>query len=235
MRSKLFLAITVVAVLGLYAFASHRFKAREVQSIEIKFLGKADPLISESNVNKLLIQNQDTTQKLYLENLALNESELRLVNNAMIRNSEVSVTLDGELEVVVEQREPIARVVGSTHKYLDHDNKLMPLSVEHSVRVPLIYGFTEDVQDQVYEVMMFLRNDPVLEPAFSAIYVNKDGSMWLTPRAYDFRVVLGNIDDLVVKMEKYKAFITKMSKDKRLNELKRVDLRYKKQVITTKK
>jgi cell division protein FtsQ len=235
MKSKLFLALAVMVVFGLYAFASHRFKAREVRKVEIKFLGKADPLISEKNVNKLLIQNQDTVQKLYLENLALNESELRLVNNAMIRNSEVSVTLDGELNVVVEQREPIARVVSNVHKYLDHDNKLMPLSVEHSVRVPLIYGFTEDVQDQVYELMMFLRSDPVLEPSFSVVYINKDGSVLLTPRAYNFKVVLGKVDDLTMKMEKYKAFITKMSKDKRLNELKSVDLRYKKQVVTTKK
>jgi cell division protein FtsQ len=235
MKNKLFLGLVLILVMGLYAFASHRFKAREVTKIEVKFLGKADPLISEINVNKLLIQKQDTAQKLYLEKLDLNESELRLVNNAMIRNSEVSVTLDGELEVVVEQREPIARIVGDTHQYLDRDNKLMPLSVEHSVRVPLIYGYTDQAQDQVYELMMFLHSDTVLEQSFSVVNIGPDGSFVLTPRAFSFRVLLGNLENLKTKMEKYKAFMSKMSKDKRLDELKTVDLRYKRQVITTKK
>jgi cell division protein FtsQ len=235
MKSKLFLVLVFALVLGLYAFASHRFKSREVKKIEIKFLGKADPLISEVNVNKLLIQKQDTAHKLFLEKLDLNNCELRLVNNAMIRNAEVSFTLDGELEVVVEQREPIARIMVGGHSYLDHDNKLMPLSVEHSVRVPLVYGFTDQLQDQVYQLMMFLRSDPVLEQSFTLVKIEKDGTFMLTPRAYGFQVDLGSLNDLEVKMEKYKAFVAKMSKDKRLDELKSVDLRYKRQVVTTKK
>ncbi len=235
MKQKLLLVLVLIMVWGIYAFASHRFETRMVSKIDIKFLGKADPLISESNVNKLLIQKSDTTSRLYLEKLALNESELRLVNNAMIRNAEVSVSLDGALEVIVEQREPIARIMGDPHQYLDRDNKIMPLSREHSVRVPLIYGFSKKAQDEVYELMMFLHGDAVLEQSFSSIKIEKVKGFVLLPRAYNFEVVLGNIKDLDLKLKKYKAFVAKMNKDKRLNELKSVDLRYKRQVVTIKK
>jgi cell division protein FtsQ len=235
MKQKLLLVLVLIMVWGIYAFASHRFETRTVSKIDIKFLGKADPLISESNVNKLLIQKSDTTSRLYLEKLALNESELRLVSNAMIRNAEVSVSLDGALEVIVEQREPIARIMGDPHQYLDRDNKIMPLSGEHSVRVPLVYGFSKKAQDEIYELMMFLHGDAVLEQSFSSIKIQKEKGFVLLPRAYSFEVVLGNTNDLDLKLKKYKAFVAKMNKDKRLNELKSVDLRYKRQVVTIKK
>ena len=235
MKAKIFLVCAFIAVTGFFAFASHRFKSRELNDVSIRFTGNNEPLISLKNVNKLLIQSKDTSEILILENLDLNKSEFRLVENAMIRAAEVSVTLDGRLEAVVEQRKPIARIISDYDQYLDEDNLLMPLSNEHTVRVPLIFGFEEKFQDDIYGLVNDLRSDTLLENAFSSIVIDKQKGYILIPRAYDYEVILGSVKEQKQKLNKYKAFIAKMNRDKQLDKLKTVDLRYKKQVVTTKK
>lgn len=229
------LVCVVLLAIGLYAFASHRYKTRTLSGVNITFTDYSDPLISEKNVNKLLIQNNDTVKNLIIENLDLNKSELRLVDNAMIRDAEVSVSLDGLLKAVVQPRKPIARIMGSTNAYLDQDNLIMPLSKEHTVNVPLVYGFNEKVQDQTYELINRIRSEEFLNSSFTQIDFDKDQEVTLSVRAFDFKVKLGKVEKLDHKMINYQALIAKMQKDNRLDELKTIDLRFDNQVVVIKK
>jgi len=115
LKNILRLVLVILLVISLYAFASSRYKNRKLKDISITFTDYSDPLISEKNVNKLLIQNNDTVKNLIIENLDLNKSEWRLVQNAMIRDAEVSVSIDGLLKAVVQPRKPIARIMGKTN------------------------------------------------------------------------------------------------------------------------
>ncbi|WP_405370756.1 cell division protein FtsQ/DivIB [Nonlabens sp. Asnod2-A12] len=229
------LVLVIVLVISLYAFASNRYEARKLKDVSITFTDYSDPLISEKNVNKLLIQNNDSIENLTIENLDLNKSELRLVQNAMIRDAEVSVSLDGLLKAVVRPRKPIARIMGTPDAYLDQDNLMMPLSKEHTVNVPLVYGFSENVQDKTFELINFIRNDELLKASFTQIKFDKREEVTLSVRALDFKVKLGRVEKLDHKMINYKAFLTKMQKDKQLGDIKTIDLRFDNQVVVTKR
>ncbi|MEO9954037.1 cell division protein FtsQ/DivIB [Nonlabens sp.] len=229
------LVLVIVLVISLYAFASSRYEARKLKDVNITFTDYSDPLISEKNVNKLLIQNGDSIENLTIENLDLNKSELRLVQNAMIRDAEVSVSLDGLLKAVVRPRKPIARIMGKPDSYLDQDNLIMPLSKEHTVNVPLVYGFSENVQDKTFELINFIRNDELLKASFTQIKFDKREEVTLSVRALDFKVKLGRVEKLDHKMINYKAFLTKMQKDKQLGDIKTIDLRFNNQVVVTKR
>lgn len=229
------LVSVIVLVIGLYAFASNRYQARKLKDVSITFTDYSDPLISEKNVNKLLIQNNDSIENLTIENLDLNKSELRLVQNAMIRDAEVSVSLDGLLKAVVRPRKPIARIMGKTDAYLDQDNLMMPLSKEHTVNVPLVYGFNENVHDKTFELINFIRNDELLKASFTQIKFDKRDEVTLSVRALGFKVKLGRVEKLDHKMINYKAFLAKMQKDKQLGEIKTIDLRFDNQVVVTKR
>ncbi|WP_405377074.1 cell division protein FtsQ/DivIB [Nonlabens sp. Asnod3-A02] len=229
------LVLVIVLVISLYAFASNRYEARKLKDVSITFTDYSDPLISEKNVNKLLIQNNDSIENLTIENLDLNKSELRLVQNAMIRDAEVSVSLDGLLKAVVRPRKPIARIMGTPDAYLDQDNLMMPLSKEHTVNVPLVYGFSENVQGKTFELINFIRNDELLKASFTQIKFDKREEVTLSVRALDFKVKLGRVEKLDHKMINYKAFLTKMQKDKQLGDIKTIDLRFDNQVVVTKR
>jgi cell division protein FtsQ len=229
------LVLVILLVISLYAFASSRYKNRKLKDISITFTDYSDPLISEMNVNKLLIQNNDTVKNLIIENLDLNKSESRLVQNAMIRDAEVSVSLDGLLKAVVQPRKPIARIMEKTNAYLDQDNLIMPLSKEHTVNVPLVYGYRESVQDKTFELINFIKNDELLKASFTQVTFDKRNEVSLSVRAFDFKVKLGKVEKLDHKMTNYKAFLAKMQKDNGLSEIKSIDLRFDNQVVVIKK
>jgi cell division protein FtsQ len=227
--------LVILLVISLYAFASSRYKNRKLKDISITFTDYSDPLISEKNVNKLLIQNNDTVKNLIIENLDLNKSEWRLVQNAMIRDAEVSVSIDGLLKAVVQPRKPIARIMGKTNAYLDQDNLIMPLSKEHTVNVPLVYGYKKNVQDKTFELINFIKSDELLKASFTQVAFDKRDEVTLSVRAFDFKVKLGKVEKLDHKMVNYKAFLAKMQKDKGLSEIKSIDLRFDNQVVVIKK
>jgi cell division protein FtsQ len=229
------LVLVILLVISIYAFASDRYKLRKLKAVSIAFTDYSDPFISEKNVNKLLIQNGDTVKNLVIENLDLNKSEKRLTENAMIRDAEVSVSLDGLLQVVVQPRRPIARIMGSTNAYLDQDNLIMPLSKEHTVNVPLVYGYNKKVQDKTFNLINFIKNDDLLKASFTQVEFNKREDVTLLVRAFNFKVKLGQVERLEHKMINYKAFIVKMQNDKGLEAIKTIDLRFDNQVVVTKK
>ncbi|QJP35945.1 cell division protein [Nonlabens sp. Ci31] len=183
----------------------------------------------------MLIQNNDTVKNLIIENLDLNKSEWRLVQNAMIRDAEVSVSIDGLLKAVVQPRKPIARIMGKTNAYLDQDNLIMPLSKEHTVNVPLVYGYKKNVQDKTFELINFIKSDELLKASFTQVAFDKRDEVTLSVRAFDFKVKLGKVEKLDHKMVNYKAFLAKMQKDKGLSEIKSIDLRFDNQVVVIKK
>jgi len=225
----------VLVVASVYGFANYRFSQRKVKEVKVLFTDDKALFIGEKNVNKLLIQNYDSVNNLTIEKLDLNRGELDLVNNPMISNAEVSVSLDGEILAVIDQRQPIARLVGSDHQYLDADNELMPLSMEHTAFVPLVYGFKNTYQNQVFKLINYINDDAFLQPAVTQLKLDNNGNVSFKVRVHDYDVKLGTVEQLDQKMTNYKAFIAKMNKDQRLDQVKTIDLRYNNQVISIKK
>jgi cell division protein FtsQ len=234
-KDLVILCIISLTIFGLYAFAGKRHERRKLQGINISFTDYSDPLISVVNVNKLLILKEDTLANRYTENLDLNKSEMRLDANPMIRTAEVSVDLNGRMDVLVEQRVPIARIISNKDSYLDTDNQLMPLSNEHTVLVPLITGFKTEYQEGLFSFLMFLRQDQLLHMAITQIGFNKNGNVSLRLRAHNLRVELGKLDGYEWKMSNFKAMLAKLEKDKTVDQIKKIDLRFDHQVIVVKK
>jgi cell division protein FtsQ len=203
--------------------------------INISFTDYSDPLVSEENVNKLLIQKEDTLGNPYVENLDLNTSEMRLDAHPMIRTAEVSVDLNGRLEVLVEPRMPIARIMGSTDVYLDRDNKIMPLSSEHTVLVPIVTGFKEAYQQELYSFLMFLNQDELLHMGITQVGFDRSANVTLRLRAHALKVQLGKLEGYEWKLQNFKAMLAKLEKDKTVDQIEKIDLRFNHQVIVVKK
>ncbi|WP_055411957.1 cell division protein FtsQ/DivIB [Nonlabens sp. YIK11] len=231
----LILPVILVGILALYSFANKRHYNREIVDINISFTDYSDPFISEDNVNKLLIQKEDSVDNRLVEKLDLNKSETRLVADPMIRAAEVSVDLNGKLHVMVEQRRPLARLLGGLTVYLDSDNSMMPLSSEHTALVPVVLGFKPEFQEELYEFLVYLENDELLHAAVTQIVLDSKGNATLMLRSNDMRLKLGKLDKLHSKMTNFKAMLAKVEKDKAVDQIKAMDLRFDGQVIVVKK
>ena len=223
-------------VVFLYAFSSFKNNNRPVSGVKVEFTGEDNVFITSEMVNKLLIQSQEKLYFLPKEGIDLKEMEFSLESNDMIKSAQAYLTLNGEVRVKVEQKRPIARVHSSDVFYIDEDGFRMPLSSEHSARVPLVYGVVDNEDfESVYKVASVVYNDSFLKMYITEIFQNEIKEISLKMRLLDFEVLVGNLDNLEIKLRNLKAFYQKAKKDNMLGIYKSVNLQFENQVVCTEK
>ncbi|MFP2997387.1 hypothetical protein ABN763_15830 [Spongiivirga sp. MCCC 1A20706] len=234
---KIRVILMIMVISSLYVFTSFRHETQKINDVKVEFTAENDNLfISETAVNKLLIQNEQGVTSMFKERLVLDKMEAVLNSNGMIQNAEVYVSVNGTLKAKVEQKIPIARVVENGSYYIDTEGKKMPLSSEHSARVPLVSGeIIEDDISILHEVAMKVREDDFLKKEVVAIHKNKFSGFEFRFRTNDLRVVFGDDDQLERKIKNLKAFYKKATEDSTLVTYNKVDLRFSNQVVCTKK
>lgn len=241
MLRKIWLALQyvllLVAVLGSYAFSNYRNELKKPEELQIIFVSKENLYIDEAMVNKLLIQNFEGSLNQAKERLVLNRLETILSEIPLIESAQVYLTIDGELRANIAQRQPIARVVGTSDVfYLDRLSKRMPLSNLHSARVPLITGnSSEEDLNNCFELLNFIEDEPFLRDDLVGIHIEGNQRYSLRLRAENFELYLGSVEKLPVKIAKLKAFYNKAIKDSIWSKYRKIDLSFENQIIGTKK
>ena len=229
-----FLVISSLILL-MFGFSKQRNEVRKITKIDVEFKDEYRMFITENTVNKLLIQNKDSIPSLGKETLDLNKMEKRLLENPMIKNAEVYITVDGVLGANVIQRRPIARVEGIPNFYLDEDGKKMPLSTVHSARVPIVTGISGNQFAEVAELVKKITNDEFMEKYVIGLDVMPDGDLFLRIRKNEFKVLFGKSKDIETKFQKFKAFYKLTKNDSLLDTYSLINLKFKNQVVATKK
>lgn len=229
-----FLVITSLIVF-MFGFSKQRNEVRKITKIDIEFKDENRLFITENTVNKLLIQNKDSVTTIGKETLDLNKMEKRLLENPMIKNADVYVTVDGVLGAKVVQRNPIARIEGNPSFYLDEDGKNMPLSKVHSARVPIITGISVNQYAEVTELVKKITNDEFMKEYIVGLDVTNEGDVFLRIRKNEFKVLFGKSIDIENKFQKFKAFYKLTKKDSLLDNYSLINLKFKDQVVATKR
>lgn len=226
----------LIVVAGLFAFSNQRNSARKVSKSNIKFLGENDLFITEATVSKLLIQNRQAVTKQPKDIIDLNELEIALNSNPIIKKAEVFMSIHGELSAEIEQKRPIARVNTNAPYYIDDEGSYMPLSSNYSARVPLVTGnIKKNKLKTVFQFAKAVDDDEFLKKYVIEIRQNDDETIDFKIRKSDFTVHLGTLEKLEKKINNFKVFYQKAMKDKMLESYKVVNLKFDKQVICTKK
>ena len=219
----------------LYSFTKERNLKRKITKIDIEFVDENRPFVSLNTVNKLLIQNHENVTSINKETLVLKELENRLLENPMIRDAQVYMSVDGVLGAKIEQRTPIARVAGTPDFYLDADGKKMPLSKIYTARVPLVSGNSKINFEKVTRLLLKINEDSFMKSSVVGLNVLANGKIILRLRKQKFEVLFGKVEGIEKKFQNFKAFYQKSKRDSTLSGYKLVNLEYMSQVVATKR
>lgn len=234
-----FLIIKFVLLLALiaflFSFTKKRNNARNITKLEVVFVDDNSPFITYNTVNKLLIHNHEKVTNIVKETLVLREMEQRLMENPMIRDAQVYVSVDGILEAKIEQRKPIGRISASPDYYLDADGEMMPLSDVYSARVPIITGSSKNNFIEVTSLLLKINEDEFMKRSVIGLNCKGDGDIELELRKVNFKVLFGKPEQIEKKFENFKAFYKKTKQDSTLYGYNKVNLKFESQVIATKK
>ena len=199
----------------LFAFSNQRNSVRKVDLKAPVFIGDNKLFITDQTVSKLLIQNQRPLTEQPKDIIDLNELEVALNSNSMIKKAEVFMSVEGELYTEIEQKRPIARVSSNASYYIDDDGSYMPLSSNYTARVPLVTGnVNKNSLETVYEFANAVDQDEFLKKHVIEIRQNDDNTIDFRIRKSDFTVHLGTLKKLDKKINNFKAFYQKAFKDK---------------------
>lgn len=232
-----FLKLTalILVITGLYAFSNERNRAKNVTGMKVEFVGEQNLYLTEGSVNKLLIQKYGSLKNVPKEKIVLNTVEKAIEANEMVKSAQVYLTIDGELNSKIIQRKPIGRIEGETKFYLDDEGKRMPLSHNHSARVPIITGtISGKALEDVYVILEHINTDDFFRKTVVGIHIKAENEYQLRLRLNNFVVNIGGIEDLKRKFSNFKAFYAKANQDQTLEDYAEVSLEFNNQVVCTK-
>ncbi|MFM1878402.1 MAG: hypothetical protein RLZZ241_1268 [Bacteroidota bacterium] len=229
------LLVLILTLLGAYGFSEARNQKRSINNVHVVFKGEENLYITEDAVNKLLIQNIGTLPIVDKDEIVLNTVESAVQAHDMVKNAQVFVSLDGQLNAFIVQRHPIGRISGDYPYYLDDEGKKMPLSQHHSARVPIISGnITAEGLEDAYTIIQAVAKDEFMSPNLIGIRIGNQRNYELRLRSCDFNVKIGEAEQLPLKFKNFKAFYARALQEHSLNNYKIVNLEFTNQVVCTK-
>lgn len=177
-------------------------------------------------------------------NLSMLERSLQ--NNPWIRDAEMYFDNRQVLNVVIHEREPIARVftTAGVSFYVDNAGKRMPLMNNAGARVPVVTGFTNakklNAKDsalikEVKEVVQYIYAHPFWNAQIGQIDITSDNKFELISLVGDHVIKIGNADNIEEKLNKLYVFYQQVLSQAGFNKYRVLDVQYQGQIVATKK
>lgn len=238
------LAAWFVVVLG---FVSE--KSEEVLCMRIEVLLRDtvnNGFVTRSEVRSLVESSGLEIRGYPISQINTRSLEHLLEENPYIRNAEVSTDISGRLEVAIEQRIPLVRILptGSRGYYLDREGTMLPLSDRFTPLIMLATGMLPQSMKEgqmnlqlaeIHEFCSFLSENRFWNDQLVQIYVNKGGEYELIPRVGAHHILLGSMDQWETKLRNLELLYRQGFSRYGWNKYKTINLKYTNQVICTKR
>lgn len=189
--------------------------------------------IGEQEVLGVIKRGYGDIQGMHMVRIDKDSMEHVLVKNSVIKSAQVYYSLDGYFHVEVTQRTPVLRVMAGDGYYVDEDGKIMPLSGKYTSRVVVATGniSRKFACSKLYPFVMSLREDDFWDALIEQIVVQEDKEITLIPKVGNFRIVLGELEEVEQKMENLRLFLHEGIQLKGWNKYKEINLKFENQVV----
>lgn len=182
---------------------------------------------------------------LKLDSVNTYDIEQSLVGKNVIATANAYVTYNGKLVVEVTQRKPVVRIqTESFGCFSDETGFILPLNTRHPLNLPVVTGnlpieidenfrgYTDNPQwmNNLIHITEYIRNNAYWCDEIEQICVESNGDLVFYPKARDFKILFGGLDNMDRKFSKLVAFYKTILKDES-KKYTIINLRYKDQII----
>ncbi len=235
----LFAAILAAYILFSVFFMSSKRNDSVCKNIEVVVVDTLKRhFISKKEIENTLEKSGIKLVGKKMSEIDANLIESKLEENQLIKEAECYKTTGGSVKIKVLQKIPIMLIMSVYGSYyLDNEGTTMPVSANFSAYVPVATGYIdkEFAITKLYNFALFLQNNKYWGSQIEQIHVLPNKDIELTTRVGDFQVVLGQLDDYEINLDKLKLFYDKGLNKIGWNRYSIINLKYKNQVVCTKK
>ena len=255
----------IIALSGLtasLAFVNKKERQVKAGSIDITVNATGEnQFVDEDDIKEFFVERHDSLLNAEVKNININALEKALNSHPAIENADLSVDLNGDIKINVTQRTPLVRVLTMSGEsyYIDTQSKLMPLSDKYTARVLVVNGYIHEpysrrymfsvneiaknetfkevsMLDDIYEMAEYITKDTLLNSLIPQLSINADKEFEMYPSVGNHKIIFGDATDIAEKFEKLKVFYKEgLNKTDNWNKYSTVNLKYKNQVVCTKK
>ena len=216
--------------------------------------------VTEESVRQILVGERMKLTGARLDSISLLAVEEAVVSRPYIKTARVYRSMDGKINIEVQQRTPVARVQTENgyHFYISDDNYIMPIRSSAFIDVPIVSGvpefpfgteFAGVIPEQetpekksdekmrflynLINFVTFLQRDPFWSGQIVQINVTKGNEVELIPRVGRGVILLGDPDRFQEKLEKLYTFYRRGLAYEGWNKYAYINLTVRGQVICT--
>jgi cell division protein FtsQ len=199
-------------------------------SAEIKF-------VNSREIKQYVLRHFKGIQGCNFSDINLEKVEEWVNKFPAVASSDVYPSLDGKLQIVIQQREPVLRVFEQGTSYLlDTAGMKIPLRGSYSRKLMVITGNLKALKSRKDLVVLndFIQDDSFWRAQVEQINVNNQGDMILVPRVGNHRINIGGVNDLEYKFRNLFALYEHGLDPLEWNSYREISVKYKGQVICSK-
>jgi cell division protein FtsQ len=246
----LYTFIWVVCLSGLVVFMSFiEVNKATVKCKDVKvFIPGVRSFIDRAELDNMLTSVGGPLIGRELDKINIHLLENKLKANPFIEKAKIYADMDGVIHVMIEQREPLLRILNYTNQdfYIDKNGFKIPTSPNFTARVLVANGFimesftgkvdtmgTKMARD-LYKTAQFIQNDTLWSEQIEQLYVNEQSEIEMIPRLGEHKIILGDADSLDVKFRNLLAFYKKALPEVGWNAYTTISVKYANQIVCEK-
>ena len=243
-KSFLF-SIAIVLLLGLIALIEKRGGDKAVQAVEVYLQNSGTAyFVDEAEIVQLL-ENEFPTLKPgnSLKGIRLGKIEGVVESHPFVKNAEVFMDLKGNIVVKIEQYRPVARVLRpmAAHGYVSVEGAVLPTSPKYTARVLTMEGPLADVllnEEELYpdygdlmELIHFIERDDFWRAQITGLEIDHKKNIKMYQQVGREVIEFGKPVDIEEKFKKIDLFYKEVIPAKGWDAYKRLNVKYKDQII----
>ena len=226
-------------------YAYSEWVAVRCQSIVVNINPNSPRFLDEDEIATMIEKSGEPIIGQRLSAININRLEIKLGTFTTLDNVEIFRKVDskglsfkGKLVISVDERTPVVRFKSSTEDYyMDQKGIRVPVSSRYVERILLAEGTIPDeiIKKSFLKMADFVNKDDFWRAQIEQVFVQANGELLLVPQVGDYLIEFGTPDDYELKFRNLRAVYQQGFKNIGWNRYKTISVKYRNQVVCTKK
>ena len=243
---------TAAALVALFVVAREHYLDTPIRSVSVNIDRSTDSGFVKENAVLADVGSLCNVAKIGSVNMSAIAKQLK--SNPWIESSSSFIDLDANLNISIKEYQPVMRVFGKNGQsvYVTEEGTVLPTSLGHTPHVLIASGNfnLDDIGSQhqlcdtleadrnilnAMHILNAIKRNNFMQTCTGQLFCNGKDEFEMVAKDIDARIVIGdtcNIDD---KLKRLEIFIKQKANGNEIKDFKKIDLRYKNQIVCTKR
>lgn len=249
MIKKIFIILGWLCLAGFIGYTLYfvytQREAVKCQSVVVNISPGSPRFLDEDEIAGLILKSGVPVIGHYLAIINTNKLEKKLSAFTTLNNVEIFRKIEskgfafrGKLVVNVDERIPVLRIKNSNEDYyLDPGGIKIPVSGKYVERILIATGKISDemIKKSLLQMADFVNRDDFWRAQIEQVFIQANGELLVVPQVGDYLIEFGTPDNYESKLRNLKAVYQQGFKNMGWNKYKNINVKYRNQVVCTKK